>query len=108
MASSLTERVEFLREEFNTVRDARDAATPGTQAYAAMCRQVRQIRDELDAAIAEANPASRLSGQAIVEKAREYARHLPEAVLVMFADEWALRHRLKWVPIDTVVSTEET
>lgn len=92
----------FLRAELAAAYHARSEAKPGSQAYFAGTRLVKQFREELDAYRVQHAPTARLDAVGILDQAQEFARGLPEAVLVVFANEWARRHRAMWVPMDPV------
>lgn len=93
-------KLEFLREELEVAYHARSEAKAGSQAFAALSRQIRVLRSELDAHEAESRPTKGLTAIEILERTQAYARTLPEPLLAVFANEWAARHRTKWVPIE--------
>lgn len=93
-------RREFLESELRTLDEARQAASPGTQAWAAVNRQFLALRAELDG-LADTRPTRGMPPAEILSTTLRLARGLPDPVLAVFADVWALRHNLQWVPRGT-------
>ena len=90
-------RQAFLEDELRRAYLGREEAKAGSQAEAAFSRRISQLFDELETLKHANRPTSGLDAVGILNAVQERARGLPEPVLAVFANEWARRHRLRWV-----------
>lgn len=94
------DEVAWTRQEL--AKAVHDREAMNGQARAAMYRTVERLREKLDTLTAVESQTRGLTAVGILDLVRELAQGLPEPVLAVFANTWALRHRAKWVPVDDV------